>query len=476
LRDSIDRWQEEGVNVVVIGNGNADFAEAFRTEFQLDATLLVDPDLAAYRAAGLRRGRLEIASPKLIQNAYRAYRGGARQTGVEGDPWQLGGTFVFDRGGDLKLAFRSREAGDHVSPDEIDRSLAEDAPSIDDAGDRTDPLVEGLGKLARPIRPILDLSPLGSFDRIGYSRHALSFDRGDLDVDLHGQRCLVTGANSGIGFEAARALADLGANVVMLCRSIERGEAAAESIRKETGNRRVECVQVDLSNLSSIDRALVELRKESVDILIHNAGLLPDERIDSEDGLEITFATHLAGPHRLTQGLRHALEADGGGRVIWVSSGGMLTRRLNVDDAQWRKRPYNGVLAYAETKRAQVVLAELWADSFAGTQVVVNSMHPGWADTAAVSDSLPSFYRTTKPILRTPAEGADTIVWLAAASAAGRETGRFFFDRMPVRTHWVPWTRENEMDRKRLWALCDEARPLREVHSQANAGERRESG
>jgi peroxiredoxin len=130
LRDSINRWQEEGVNVVIIGNGNTDFAEAFRAEFQLDATLLVDPELAAYRAAGLRRGRLEVASPKLLQNAYRAYREGARHTGVEGDPWQLGGTFVFDRGGDLKLAFRSREAGDHVSPDEIDRSLAEDAQSI----------------------------------------------------------------------------------------------------------------------------------------------------------------------------------------------------------------------------------------------------------------------------------------------------------------------------------------------------------
>ena len=475
MRGSIKRWQEEGVNVVIIGNGNAGFAEAFRADFQLDATLLVDPDLAAYRAAGLRRGRLEIASPKLLRNAYRAHREGARQTGVEGDPWQLGGTFVFDRGGDLKLAFRSREAGDHVSPDDIDRSLAEDAPSIVDAGDRTDSLVEGLGKLARPIRPILDLSPLGSFDRIGYSRHALSFDRRDLDVDLYGQRCLVTGANSGIGFEAARALADLGANVVMLCRSVERGESAAESIRKETGNRRVECVEVDLSDLSSIDRALGDLRKESVDILIHNAGLLLDERVESQDGLEVTFATHLAGPHRLTRGLRSALEAHGGGRVIWVSSGGMLTRRLNVDDAQWQKRAYDGVLAYAETKRAQVVLAELWADSFAWTKVVVNSMHPGWADTAAVSGSLPSFYRTTKPILRTPAEGADTIVWLAAASASGRETGRFFFDRMSVRTHWVPWTRENEMNRKRLWALCDEARPLRGVDAQSDIDKRRKS-
>jgi len=101
------------------------------------------------------------------------------------------------------------------------------------------------------------------------------------------------------------------------------------------------------------------------------------------------------------------------------------------------------------------VLAELWAKEFEGSNVTVNSMHPGWADTPAVADSLPRFHRVTEAILRTPAEGADTVVWLAASAAAEGETGRFFFDRRRARTHWIPSTRESRSDRRALWELCE---------------------
>jgi NAD(P)-dependent dehydrogenase (short-subunit alcohol dehydrogenase family) len=451
LRDSISRWQSQGINVVIVGNGNALFAESFREEFEIEGTLLVDPELAAYRAAGLRRGRAEIASPRLVLNAFRAYKEGARQTGVEGDPWQLGGVFVIAPGGDLRFAYRSREAGDHASPEDIEAALSPSAPPVDESPPPPSPFARVMDEL----RPLLDVSPLGSFDRIGFQRHALGFDPSDLDVDLFGQRCLVTGANSGIGFESARALADLGAEVILLCRNAERGEAAAESIRTSTGNRRVEFFKLDMSDLNSVDAAAIELGKEPVDVLIHNAGLLPNERIESVDGLEMTFATHVAGPHRLTRGLRSALVRADGARVIWVSSGGMLTQRLGLDDPQWRSRDYDGVAAYAETKRAQVVLAELWAKEFADSKVTVNSMHPGWADTPAVADSLPRFHRVTEAILRTPAEGADTVVWLAASPASEGKTGRFFFDRRPARTHWIPSTRESRSDRRALWELCE---------------------
>lgn len=103
-----------------------------------------------------------------------------------------------------------------------------------------------------------------------------------------------------------------------------------------------------------------------------------------------------------------------------------------------------------------MVLAELWADKLQGTGVHVDSMHPGWADTPAVRLSLPRFHRVTEMILRSPAEGADTVVWLAASRAAAHETGRFFFDRRAVRTHWMPSTRENANDRRALWELCED--------------------
>lgn len=299
--------------------------------------------------------------------------------------------------------------------------------------------------------------PLLSFDRLGYRRHATRFRAADLDVDLRGRRCLVTGANSGIGYATAEALAARGGEVVLLCRNASRGRAAAERIKQATGNEAVTLTLVDLSDFESIDVAVDAIGSRPVHVLVHNAGVLPEERIVSPDGYELTLAVHVLGPHRLTRALRSNLERSDGGRVVWVSSGGMLTKRLSLADPNWRDRPYDGVDAYAETKRAQVVLSELWAEQLRDAGVVVNAMHPGWADTPAVRTSLPGFHRLTRAILRTPEEGADTVIWLAASEPGGAHTGRFFFDREPVKTHWVPTTREQPADRGALWALCEGA-------------------
>lgn len=441
------------MNVVVIGNGNAQFAQAFREDFDLSGPLLVDPELTAYRAAGLRRGRREIASPKMFKNALRALGSGARQTGVQGDPWQLGGVLVLGGEGDLLFQHRSSEAGDHAALSEIEEALEADAEPIDESGEG----VSLMGAAVDQLRPLLDASPLLSFDRIGFQRHALGFDPQDLDVDLAGRRCLVTGANAGIGFATAKALADLGAEVVMLCRSKDRGERAAEEIRSSTGSSQVSVVELDMSDLKAVKRVGRRLAKEPVDVLVHNAGCLPEDRVETADELELTFAVHVAGPHCLTRILTPGLKKAEDARVIFVSSGGMLTRRLQVDDPQWVEREYDGVLAYAETKRAQVVLAGLWAAHFAADDldIAVSSMHPGWADTQSVEDSLPLFHRVTKPILRTPEEGADTVVWLAASDADEDRSGRFFFDRQAVRAHWIPNTAETEKERETLWQICE---------------------
>ena len=86
--------------------------------------------------------------------------------------------------------------------------------------------------------------------------------------------------------------------------------------------------------------------------------------------------------------------------------------------------------------------------------MVVHAMHPGWADTPGVRRSLPRFYRLTGPLLRTPEQGADTIVWLGAADNRGRSSGRFWHDRRPRPTHLLPWTKETRQERERLWAQC----------------------
>lgn len=452
MRDRIHEIRARGADLAIIGNGAPHFAAAFREDFELDGPLLVDPELEAYRAAGLRRGRVEILSPRLPFNAFRALRSGARQTSIQGDPWQLGGVFVIRPGGELAYRYISSEAGDHPPIDAILQALSPGAPAIPE----TPPVTRAQYWFGRALSKLVDPTILFSFDRTGFNIHALSFRPGDLDVDLSGKRCLITGANSGIGYETALALADLGAQVVLLCRSLARGEQAAVRIREATGNRRVTVEELDISHLSSVRAVARRLGDKPVDVLVHNAGVLPAARTETEDGLELTLATHVVGPFVLTHMLSGSLQASKDARVIWVSSGGMYTQRLNTSDMNWNGRPYDGVRAYAETKRAQVVLSELWADELKGTSVVSNAMHPGWADTPSVRTSIPNFWRVTQWILRTPAEGADTAVWLAASNRGCQFTGRFFFDREPRRTHFLPNTCESQEDRRALWEFCEE--------------------
>lgn len=304
----------------------------------------------------------------------------------------------------------------------------------------------------------LDASIFFSFDRTGFERHAESFDGAALAVDLSGRRCLVTGANSGIGRATALHLADLGAEVWLLCRNQARGEEALDDILLATENEKLRLQLVDLSSLDSVRELAETIGDTPVDVLVHNAGVLPPERRVTGDGMELSWAVHVAGPSLLswllTPNLRAAAEARGDARMIWVSSGGMYTQRLDLSDIAWESKEYDGVVAYAQTKRAQVILADRWNRELLGTRVRVCSMHPGWADTPAVRHALPRFWRLTNNRLRTPRQAADTVVWLAASDAAADEAeSTFYFDRRPVDMYPLPFTRESEEDRDELWTL-----------------------
>ena len=303
---------------------------------------------------------------------------------------------------------------------------------------------------------LLDASIYFSFDRSGFLRHQKRFEPSDLEVDLSNKRILITGANSGLGRSAAHQLAALGAEVWLLCRSEERGRQALEDIRFATGNERVQLRLVDLADLASIRAFAEDLGETPVDVLIHNAGVLPLERRESVDGLELTWATNVVGLFLLTDLLRPNLRAAAPSRVVIVTSGGMYTQRLDLTDTPWQEREFDGVVAYAQTKRAEVILTEQWAERLREDGVTVNSMHPGWADTPGVRESLPKFWKFTKNRLRSPRQGSDTIVWLAACERIEDVTGKLFFDRREVDTHLLPGTRESEEDRERLWSLCRE--------------------
>jgi NAD(P)-dependent dehydrogenase (short-subunit alcohol dehydrogenase family) len=148
--------------------------------------------------------------------------------------------------------------------------------------------------------------------------------------------------------------------------------------------------------------------------------------------------------------LRKAATKHGGGRVVNVLSGGMYTQKIHVDDLQSKQGPYSGSVAYARAKRGLMILTEEWAHRWAKDGIVVNAMHPGWADTPGVVGALPEFHRVTERVLRTPQEGADTIVWLAAATEAAKVSGEFWLDRRPHSKHVLPGTRETPAERREL--------------------------
>jgi NAD(P)-dependent dehydrogenase (short-subunit alcohol dehydrogenase family) len=291
---------------------------------------------------------------------------------------------------------------------------------------------------------------VATFTNIGYLIHARRFE--PIQADLSGRVAVVTGANAGLGLETSRRLAAYGAHVVMVGRNKDKLQKASESIEGTTS-----IAVADLSLLAEIRQLANRLRQERVDILINNVGvLLPDRRV-TEEGLEATFATDLAGHFLLTNLLLPRLVASAPARVINVSSGGMYSARIDPDDLQFERRPYTGTATYASAKRGQVILTEMWAERYPGLDVTFHSMHPGWARTEGVARSLPTFNTIMKPLLRTPEQGADTIVWLAVAEEPGETSGQFWFDRSVAPIHLTESTREAAEDRAQLWQRLTEA-------------------
>lgn len=310
----------------------------------------------------------------------------------------------------------------------------------------------GLSDVTRPVTGLLD----GAMDRalvLGYTRIGSGLRRRWWPADpapdaLVGKRVLVSGATAGIGLAMARAFAGLGATVHLLGRNADKVRGCVAEIAEQVPGAVVVPEVCDVSDLEAVSDWTADFanRVPALDGLVHNAGLMPKERIVTAQGHEVQLATHILGPHLMTERLLPLLRAARGASVVFVSSGGMYSSPLVVDDLE-SVRDYNGVRAYARTKRMQVVLADAWAHRLGGTDIKVESMHPGWVDTPGVAAYLPRFRVITKPLLREVADGADTAVWLVATRPAS-EPGHFWHDRAQRPTTFG-WQRQENPARVR---------------------------
>ncbi len=305
----------------------------------------------------------------------------------------------------------------------------------------------------RALDSLLEASVVGSFTRLGYETRRRLYDWTPLErLRLDGKTAIVTGATSGLGLEAAHMLARQGAQVCIVGRNPDRTQQALETI---------DGAESELADFSSMaeTRAFAERfvdGHERLDVLVLNAGALTHAFTVTDEGNEVTLATHVLGQFLLLELLRPLLEASAPSRVIVTTSGGMYLACLDVDALQPSEATYDGVKAYELAKRAQVSLVEEWTRVLAGTGVTMNAMHPGWADTPGLRTALPGFSRALSPLLRSPEQGADTIAWLASAPEVERTSGEFFLDRRARPTHRGGKTRrlDEAQERTRLWELC----------------------
>ena len=265
---------------------------------------------------------------------------------------------------------------------------------------------------------------------------------------------VITGANSGIGKAAAEGLAKQGARIVMVCRNVEKAEAARAEIVQASGNEAVEIVACDLASLASIRESAAEIQRicPRIDVLLNNAGVVINSRQKTADGFEMQFGTNHLGPFALTNLLLPTLKKSAPARIVTVSSGAHWVGRLNFDDLNKERGPYIGILHYATTKLENILFTRELARRLEGTGVTANCLHPGGVNTPIFDAQIPAYASFIRKVLRTPEDGAATSVFLATSPEVEGVSGEYFVDCKKARTSPAS---KNTANALRLWAVSE---------------------
>lgn len=244
-------------------------------------------------------------------------------------------------------------------------------------------------------------------------------------IDLTGQPVIITGGASGIGIETTRAMAGTGAEITLAVRNVEAGEKVAAEIAADTGNRSLRVAYLDLADRASI-AAFVAAWKGPLHVLINNAGVMALPEQHTAEGWEMQFATNHLGHFALALGLHGALALDGTARIVSVSSSAHLRSPVIFEDIHFARRPYEPILAYGQSKTANVLFAVGATARWAGDGITANALMPG-----AIATNLQRHrggMKTPPERRKTPEQGAATSVLLATSPLLEGIGGRYFED------------------------------------------------
>lgn len=270
-----------------------------------------------------------------------------------------------------------------------------------------------------------------------------------------GQIMLITGANSGMGLATSAALAAAGAEVIMLCRNGSRGKAALDKARELSGSDKLHLMLADLANFDSVTAfaKVFSERFDRLDALVNNAGVIVLDRQETKQGLELQFGVNHLGHFLLTMQLSPLLLTTDSARLVNVSSGAHKIGKIHFEDINLRKH-YNVIRSYSQSKLANILFTQEFANRTSGRGITSVSCHPGAVATQMGIDRQTGFGRgltsLLKPFFRTPSEGAATAIQLALHGPGAGNNGKYFYNGQPAQTS----KRANDQEAARkLWQL-----------------------
>ncbi|MFN8207502.1 MAG: SDR family oxidoreductase [Bacteroidales bacterium] len=268
---------------------------------------------------------------------------------------------------------------------------------------------------------------------------------------------VVTGANSGMGKITANALMEKGYELIIVCRSAEKGQATLKELKERFPEGKVELMLADLSSVKEVQRLGEEIKKRlsSLDVLVNNAGAINSSREETVDGYERTFATNHLAYFQLGNALVDLLKKSPDGRMVNIASMAQWLGKLEWDDLQMKKK-YNGLQAYCNSKMMNIMYTYALADRLQGTNVKVNAVHPGGVNTSFGKNSAGVIGFWAKKLewtMRSAEKGADTAIWLAVSEEAAQYSGLYFTSRKPVRSRLETYRVENL---EKLWSRSEE--------------------